>query len=217
MAELMARMAEIAVSRHETAQALVLDVRFPQPRLLLTNASGLTWAPDRRAPPGRPPLVLFSEMTGRGFQMAIASSTESRADRRTVYLPPGEPDMAHLSYLSPDGQQVLVVEMDSKGWLPCRLVPHDASSAGRPVGPAPAQCTDAAWSPDGRWMYFSTNTGNGTHIWRQRFPDGWRRWLGSRFLRGLGLGLAGLLLCSFRRAEELRERTFTHARAAPSH
>jgi Tol biopolymer transport system component len=40
------------------------------------------------------------------------------------------------------------------------------------VGPAPSQCTNAAWSPDGEWMYLSANTGNGYHIWRQRFPDG---------------------------------------------
>ena len=80
--------------------------------------------------------------------------------------------MAHRSYLSPDRKQVLVVEMDARSWLPCRLVPFDGSSPGKPVGPAPAQCTDAAWSPDGKWMYFSANTGSGVHIWRQRFPDG---------------------------------------------
>ena len=80
--------------------------------------------------------------------------------------------MAHRSYLSPDRKQVLVVEMDQRSWLPCRLAPFDGSSPGKPVGPAPAQCTDAAWSPDGKWMYFSTNTGSGSHIWRQRFPDG---------------------------------------------
>jgi eukaryotic-like serine/threonine-protein kinase len=65
-----------------------------------------------------------------------------------------------------------VVEMNASGWLPCRMVPFDGSSAGRRVGPAPAQCTDAAWSPDGKWMYFAANTGGGYHIWRQRFPDG---------------------------------------------
>jgi WD40 repeat protein len=64
------------------------------------------------------------------------------------------------------------VEMDLGSWLPCRVVPFDGSSAGRRVGPQPAQCTDAAWSPDGKWMYLSANTGNGYHIWRQRFPDG---------------------------------------------
>jgi len=58
------------------------------------------------------------------------------------------------------------------GWLPCRLVPFDGSSAGRRVGPEPAQCTFGGWTPDGRWMYFSANTGDGFHTWRQRFPDG---------------------------------------------
>jgi Tol biopolymer transport system component len=51
-------------------------------------------------------------------------------------------------------------------------VPFDGSSAGRTVGPSPSQCTDAAWSPDGKWMYFTALTGNGVHIWRQQFPDG---------------------------------------------
>ena len=103
--------------------------------------------------------------------MSIASSSESRTGHRTVYLP-SETGMDHRSYLSPDRKSVLVIEMDNGSWLPCRLVPFDGSSAGKPVGPAPAQCTDAAWSPDGRWMYFSTNTGSGVHTWRQRFPDG---------------------------------------------
>jgi Tol biopolymer transport system component len=138
-----------------------------QPRPLLANASGLTWI---EAGP-RQSRVLFSELTGRSHQMAIVSSTESRAEHRTVYLPP-ETGMAHRSYLSPDRKQVLLIEMDRGTWLPCRLAPFDGSSPGKPVGPAPAHCTDAAWSPDGKWMYFSADTGNGYHIWRQRFPDG---------------------------------------------
>jgi serine/threonine protein kinase len=155
----------------------VVPVLGGQPRLLLSNAEGLTWITDRNPGPVSPPSVLFSQMTGRGYQKSIVSSTESRTDPRTVYLPPTN-GMAHRSSLSPDGKQLLVVEMGSTGeqggygWLPCRLIPFDGSSSGKSVGPAPAQCTDAAWSPDGKWMYFSTNTGGGFHIWRQRFPDG---------------------------------------------
>jgi Tol biopolymer transport system component len=104
--------------------------------------------------------------------MGIFTSTESRSEQRTVYLPADVSGMAHRSFRSPDGKSVLVVEMNASGWLPCRMVPFDGSSAGHRVGPTPAQCTDAAWSPDGKWMYFAANTGGGYHIWRQRFPNG---------------------------------------------
>jgi Tol biopolymer transport system component len=138
------------------------------PRRILVNAEGLTWfrnrAGERR--------VLFSEMTGVGGQMSIVASTENRGEPHNVYAPPPPSGMAHRSYLSPDGEAVLVVEMDIHSWLPCRLVPFDGSSTGRIVGPVPSQCTEAAWSPDGKWMYFTALTGNGNHIWRQRYPDG---------------------------------------------
>ena len=145
----------------------VVPVLGGRPHLLLTNASGLTWI--ETGP--RQSRILFSELTGHASQMAIVSSTESRAGHRTVYMPP-ETGMAHRSYLSPDRRQVLLVEMDRSGWLPCRLTPFDGSTPGKTVGPSPAHCTDAAWSPDGKWMYFSADKGSGFHIWRQRFPDG---------------------------------------------
>ena len=34
------------------------------------------------------------------------------------------------------------------------------------------QCTFAAWSPSGEWMYFSSDSGGAFHTWRQQFPDG---------------------------------------------
>jgi Tol biopolymer transport system component len=146
----------------------VVTVDGGPPQRLLTNAEGLTWVNDRAGQPR----VLFSEMTGVGGQMSIVAATERRTAPQNVYAPPPPDGMAHRSYLSPDGQWVLVVEMDVKSWLPCRLVPFGGGSTGKPVGPVPAQCTDAAWTPDGAWMYFTAMTANGVHIWRQRFPDG---------------------------------------------
>ena len=140
-----------------------------EPRRFLANAEGLTWIQERGEGGVRQPRLLFSELTGKGITMAVVSATESRSEQRTVYTQEGI--MEHLSYPSPDGEQLLLAEMGFNGWQPCRLAPYDGSSKGRKVGPAPAQCTNAAWSPDGRWMYFSANTGGGFHIWRQRFPD----------------------------------------------
>jgi len=138
-----------------------------EPSRLLANASALTWIGTGS---GGRPRVLFSEW-GEGTHLSIITSTENRSEPRTVYAPPSPRGMAHRSYLSPDRKQMLVVEMEG-GWRPCRLVAFEGGAAGKPVGPSPAQCTNAAWLPDGKWMYLSVNTGNGYHIWRQKFPDG---------------------------------------------
>jgi eukaryotic-like serine/threonine-protein kinase len=134
-----------------------------EPRPWLHNASGLTWisADD----------LLFSEIK-TGQHMAIVRASQSRENARDVYVPPHESGMAHRSYSSPDGKWVLVVEMNERGvWTPCRLLGF-AGNTSTPVGPSPGRCTGAAWSPDGRWMYFSTNAGDGFHLWRQQFPNG---------------------------------------------
>ncbi len=139
-----------------------------EPTRLLANTEGLSWTTGNT----KPYHVMFSAGTGEGVHMGIFTSTESRSDPRTVYLPASINGMAHRSFLSPDGKWVIVVEMDVGQWLPCRLVPFDGGSVGRQVGPVPGQCTFAGWTPGGEWMYFSANKGDGFHIWRQRFPDG---------------------------------------------
>ncbi len=133
----------------------------PQP--FLPNASGLVWLDDQH--------VLYSALMA-GVHMGVVTSTESRIGSRDIYFPRGEGSMAHRSMRSPDQKSLLVAEMDGGGWLPCRLMPFDGSSPGHSVGPQDGQCTTAAWSPDGRWMYFSSNAGGGFHVWRQRYPDG---------------------------------------------
>ena len=132
-------------------------------QLWLPNASGLTWIDPQR--------LLFSEIK-RGEHMAIVTASESRAQARDLYVPPHERGMAHRSYLSPDGNSVLVVEMDNEEWLPCRVVAFKGNPGGKQIGPAGVPCTNAAWSPDGRWIYVSAHAGGNFHIWRQGFPDG---------------------------------------------
>ena len=135
-----------------------------EPQMMLKNASGLVWTGPRQ--------LMFSEMR-MGVHMAVVTSAESRIGQRDVYVPPDEPDMAHRSWLSPDGKWVLLVEMDIDHlWEPCRVVPADGSASGRKVGPLGGGCTFAAWSRDGKWMYFTSNAVGANHIWRQRFPDG---------------------------------------------
>jgi eukaryotic-like serine/threonine-protein kinase len=142
-------------------QGWTVPVSGGEPSELLPNASALTWA--------GPHQVLFSE---EGKAMKIVTADESRANERDVYVPKGA-NMAHRSYLSPDSKWVLVAEMDEVvSFTPCRLVPFSGGSEAKQVGPVPSACTEAAWSPDGRWMYFAANAGNGFHLWRQRFPDG---------------------------------------------
>ena len=150
-------------------------------RLMLANAEGLSWIDEKT--------TLFSYIR-MGIHMALATAGENRENSRDIYVPRRERGMAHRSAISPDHKWVLVVEMDNGGWQPCRLVPFDGSSTGRIVGPAGGGCTYMAWSPDGAWMYFSSDAGGRFHIWRQRFPDGVPQQLTSGATEEEGIAMA---------------------------
>ena len=132
-----------------------------QPTLLLSNAAGLSWLDQHR--------VLFSEIE-TGTHMGIVMATENRSEYRKVYFPQHQRMMAHFSHASPDRQWALVAEMDPV-WQPCRLISLYGGPESRQVGPK-GQCTSAAWSPDGVWMFFSAEVEGNHHLWRQRFPAG---------------------------------------------
>jgi serine/threonine protein kinase/Tol biopolymer transport system component len=158
-----ARIAYTAVDRRFNWDTWVVPTQGGEPQPWLRNASGLIWTGPRQ--------VLFSEMK-KSPNMGIVTASDTRDGEREVYLP-ADPGMAHRSYPSPNGKWVLLVEMNrNHHWEPCRLVPMDGTSLGSQVGPPKAACTFGAWSPDGRWMYFSSEAGGLYHIWRQRFPDG---------------------------------------------
>jgi len=159
-----ARIAYTAVDPQLDWDTWVVPTLGGEPQPWLRNASGLVWT--------GPQQVMFSNIR-KSPHMGIVAAEESRIGEHDVYVPAEEPGMAHRSYPSPNGKWALLAEMDRDHiWSPCRLVPMDGSSRGRQVGPPGAACTFAAWSPDGRWMYFTSDAGGLNHIWRQRFPDG---------------------------------------------
>lgn len=134
-----------------------------EPHLLLTNAAGLVWLNPER--------LLYSEVR-TGIHMGVVTSTLTRAGLREIYFPAHERGMAHYSLPSPDRHWALVVEMNgSGGWAPCRLVDLEGHNSSRSAGPQ-GECTSAAWSPDGAWMYFTATVNGERHIWRQGFPQG---------------------------------------------
>jgi DNA-binding winged helix-turn-helix (wHTH) protein/Tol biopolymer transport system component len=134
-----------------------------EPTRLLPNATSLTYIGAHE--------VMYSEFKS-GMHLGIVTSREDRSAHKQIYLPDHVRGMAHFSYLSPDRRSVLVVEMNGAGNFDrCRLVPFDGSTLGKPVGPS-GVCISAAWSVDGKWMYFSVFNAGHWHLWRQAFPDG---------------------------------------------
>ena len=175
---------KVAFSVVEPWDVYQVPVMGGEPQLLLKNASSLTWIDGGQR-------LLFSEIK-EGLHMGVVTTNEGRGQSRTVYLPEEDRGMAHHSYLSPDGKWVLVVLMNGQGKLTrCRVVPFDGSEKEKLVGPAEGACTTGAWSPDGKWMYMSSNAGGRFHIWRQRFPNGEPQQVTSGPTEEEGIAMAG--------------------------
>jgi Tol biopolymer transport system component len=156
------RIAYTTVDSHFNWDTWSIPASGGEPTKWLNNASGLVWIDSQN--------VMFSEMKPGHHMLLMAGNVEHSAVRQ-VYDPALAAGMAHRSFPSPDGKWALVVEMAGT-WLPCRLISLDGSSAGRPAGPQRGACTAAAWSPDGKWMYFSSSADGRFHLWRQRFAGG---------------------------------------------
>jgi DNA-binding winged helix-turn-helix (wHTH) protein/Tol biopolymer transport system component len=134
-----------------------------EPRLYLQNAAGLGWLDQHHA--------MFSEIL-TGLHMQLVTATDRRESQRAIYVPKHARGMAHYGSASPDRQSVLIVEMGANStFVRCRLVPFDGHTEGSAVGPD-GSCTSAAWSPDGRWMYFTAVVEGASHVWREPFPSG---------------------------------------------
>jgi Tol biopolymer transport system component/predicted Ser/Thr protein kinase len=158
------RIAYTTVDAQNRWDTWIVPVLGGQPRLWLANASGLEWLNKQ--------IILFSEIKNNDMHMAVVSADESRAVEHDVYVPPSDRGMAHRSSLSPDGKSMLVVEMDRGLWQACKLIALAPGSPAQIAGPKGGGCTSVAWSPDGKWMYFTSGASGAFHIWRQRFPDG---------------------------------------------
>jgi len=136
-----------------------------EPQLMLPKASSLSWIEGGKR-------LLFSEIKD-GMHMTVVTTDQGRGQSRDVYDPPGERGMVHHSYLSPDGQWVLIAEMLNQGnFVACRVVPFLGSGGVHVVGPPDSMCNSGAWSPDGKWVYLTVKKNDKFHIWRQRFPAG---------------------------------------------
>jgi len=166
----------------EWGDTWVVPVISGQPRLFLTNATGLTWVRRNR--------VMFSQVKDHDIHMAVVTADENRAAARDVYVPPSTRGMAHRSSVSPDGGWSLIAEMDRNTWLPCRLVSIDGHVPPRQVGPLGGGCTSAAWSPDGKWMFLNSSAGGTFHVWRQQFPDGMPEQITSGLSEEEGIAMA---------------------------
>jgi Tol biopolymer transport system component len=156
--------ASIAYSTIDPWNTLEVPVLGGSSHILLPNSSSLTWIERGKR-------LLFSELR-EGAHLVVVTTDESRGNSRDVYAPPGKRSMAHHSYLSPDGQRVLIVQMDTRGALvPCRVVPFQGTNEVKVVGPPNGSCLAGGWSPDSQWVYLTAKTDD-YHLWRQRVPDG---------------------------------------------
>ncbi len=142
-------------------------------RLRLTSTGGApcpSWTPDGRvayiASSGDKTVLYAQSATGRESPTVVATLT--------VHPTPSAPGW------SPDGKRVaLVVPRDSAG-TDVVVIELDSGAAVRPVASAPALQWGGTFSPDGRWIAYSSSESGADEVYVQPYPPSGQRWRISR-------------------------------------
>jgi len=96
-------------------------------------------------------------------------------------LPLERPGYVTPRAFSPDGKEMLVTAIfpDATG-MDLWIVGTAEGNRPRPIVATPATEGAGAFSPDGRWLSYSSDDSGRSEIYVQPYPDGGRRWLVSR-------------------------------------
>src|SRR5437764_967770 len=101
------------------------------------------------------------------WRYATAPAKSARTWRNNCPRPPATNQSGHRvranpavqSGSSPEGYNGGGPESLASSGIPCRVLPVDGSSRGRQVNPPCDGCTFGTWSPDGHWMYVTSDAG----------------------------------------------------------
>lgn len=118
---------------------------------------------ERRELAGR--IVFVSERDGQAEVYAVRAdgSAPQRLTRSASADYPGA--------VSPDGSALLVVSVSGEGQEATErmaVLPLVGSGRARSVGPASARVRSPAWSPDGQWIVFESDTASFRDLYRMR-------------------------------------------------
>jgi Tol biopolymer transport system component len=126
------------------------------------RAAAPTWSPDGKR-------ILFYRSLFTGLKDAILESAPGSGEKTAVVLVPadGNGDHAHPNDISADGRYLAYEGNDARDiWV----MPLTGDRMARAFIEGPSSETQPMFSPDGRWLAYSSNATGGFEVYVQRFP-----------------------------------------------
>jgi Tol biopolymer transport system component len=124
-------------------------------RLTFSNSLGAMWSPDGKQ-------IYYRNETGI-YRKAADGSGDEELVRKGI-------GQSTLQTISPDGKHLLIGETD------ILILPLAGEPKTEPYLQSTYQESDAAFSPDGRWIAYRSNESGKGEIYIQGFPDRRGKW-----------------------------------------
>ncbi|HXI12124.1 MAG TPA: protein kinase [Thermoanaerobaculia bacterium] len=133
------------------------------------NESGPLWSPDDAQ------IYYFSEQSGRPQIYVKPSGGVGQARQITK-----DPARTFPLAVSPDGKLIAVSHVDPKKPDPNIYIVDLSAQKTSPFLATPAFETDISFSPDGRWVAYTSNESGRFEVYVQNFPNAQGKWLVSQ-------------------------------------